>query len=158
MFMYLWRVLSAGDGLLADAKYELSFEVRFASNWPAGLAGIGGAPAESNFLKAGGAPRKPELSREPNESTSRLNIDKGNQGIGGSEMSVIGDIRNGRSIAEPNDGRIYTIVQRRHKHPVAIPTDGAGRIWVLVGTDSGFEGITTLYYTHLRIKLTPVST
>ena len=32
--------------------------------------------------------------------------------------------------------------------PCTATTNDAGRIWLIIGTDSGYEGITTLYYTH----------
>jgi hypothetical protein len=31
-----------------------------------------------------------------------------------------------------------------------------GTFWLLVGTDSGFEGTTTLYYQRIGVTLTPV--
>ena len=35
-------------------------------------------------------------------------------------------------------------------------TDGAGTLWVFVGTDSGFEGATAVYYSRIEIKLEPI--
>ena len=36
---------------------------------------------------------------------------------------------------------------------VEVVADPAGRVWLLVGTDSGYEGITSLYYTLIRAEL-----
>ena len=32
-------------------------------------------------------------------------------------------------------------------------TDGTGRLWVFVGTDSGFEGLTAVYYDQVIVEL-----
>lgn len=39
----------------------------------------------------------------------------------------------------------------QHRHPVT--TDDSGQLWVLIGTDSGFEGLTGIYYTTIEIEL-----
>ena len=40
-----------------------------------------------------------------------------------------------------------------NERPLAMTADAAGNLWVFVGTDSGFEGKTTLYYTSIEIIL-----
>ena len=151
IFMYMFRRLSGADGLSAAEEYMLTFDIRFASDAPAGLAGWGGPRAESVIVKAGGVPREPAIIVEDNDRL--INVDKGNQSNGGSEMSVAGDIRNGLG----EDGTIYNIVQRKHTHSQPVRADRAGRLWIIVGTDSGNEGIVTLYYTRISVRLTPVA-
>lgn len=34
-------------------------------------------------------------------------------------------------------------------------TDADGRLWVFIGSESGFEAKTALYYTSIRLELTP---
>ena len=34
--------------------------------------------------------------------------------------------------------------------------DNTGSAWLIVGTDSGFEGLTSLYYHRITYTLTPV--
>ena len=163
IFMFLSKGLTAADGLQSNTRYKLSFRVRFASDAPAGLGGVGGPPAEAVFLHAGGAPRPPVVKLD---STDRYvpAIEKGGQAFGGPEASVIGNIANGGP-AELNVG--YRIVSREGVHPNRpptrynqdgqyIPADGQGKLWLVVGTDSGFEGITSLYYTSINVVLTPV--
>jgi hypothetical protein len=36
-----------------------------------------------------------------------------------------------------------------------VTADETGAIWFIVGTDSGFEGLTTLYYDAISITLAP---
>jgi hypothetical protein len=37
-----------------------------------------------------------------------------------------------------------------------VKTDADGRLWVVIGTDSGFEGTTEIYYLNGTITLTPI--
>ena len=39
------------------------------------------------------------------------------------------------------------------ERPLTVETDGEGRFWLIVGTDSGFEGLTTLYYARITYRL-----
>jgi len=36
---------------------------------------------------------------------------------------------------------------------VTVEADDAGRVWLIVGTDSGFEGLTALYYARISYTL-----
>ena len=40
--------------------------------------------------------------------------------------------------------------------PVQVTADGEGRLWLIVGTDSGFEGLSAFYYARIACTLTPV--
>jgi hypothetical protein len=153
MFMYLSRALTGEHGVVAGQQYLATFSVRFASNSPAALGGIGGSPAGSVYLKVGAVPRRPriELMHESMGNFVTLNVDKGNQSQSGTEMSVAGDAANG----DQGDAQRYRIVTREHSHPESVVSAGS-RLWLVVGTDSGFEGITTLYYAAITAILTPV--
>jgi hypothetical protein len=37
--------------------------------------------------------------------------------------------------------------------PIHATADPDGRLWLMVGTDSGYEGLTRLYYTGIRVTL-----
>ncbi len=39
--------------------------------------------------------------------------------------------------------------------PLQVSSDADGKIWLIVGTDSGFEGLTALYYTRISYSQTP---
>lgn len=77
-----------------------------------------------------------------------MNIDKGNQSQGGNDMVVIGNV------GIPGDEFSYTLIQRDNmQQPVRVRTDDSGNLWVIIGTDSGFEGTTTLYYNTVEVFL-----
>jgi hypothetical protein len=154
LFMYLRRVVGASDGVQPDTAYQVGFMITFASSVPAGLIGAGGAPAEAVFMKAGASPRKPRNLVIPGVSNFVLNTKKSNQSGSGSEVSVAGNIANGGP-PDPND--VYRIVTREHVHPNPIRANDSGNMWLVVGTDSGFEGMTSLYYVSISVTLTPLS-
>lgn len=39
-------------------------------------------------------------------------------------------------------------------NPINVTTDSQGSAWVIVGTDSGFEGATTVFYDSIELTLT----
>ena len=61
------------------------------------------------------------------------------------------------TIAKPDDGTDDYVSLSRVSHGLELTTraDDDGRIWVLFGTDSAFEGPTSIYYTSVTIFLDP---
>ena len=154
VFMFLKRKLTAADGIVAGQEYQVKFTIKFASNAPSGAVGIGGAPGESVFLKAGASTVEPTTVVE--DGYDRLNVDKGNNSQGGTAASVVGHIANG---LEPQDGQAsvpYASLTREHAHTATVKADAQGNLWLLVGTDSGFEGLTAIYFQNIEVTLTPV--
>ena len=41
--------------------------------------------------------------------------------------------------------------------PLAVSADSEGRVWLIVGTDSGFEGLSAFYYTRVSYTLSAVN-
>lgn len=143
LFMYLKRQVS---GFEPRTAYHVSFVVEFATDVPIGCAGVGGSPGESVSVKAGATSVEP-LSIVNQSGDVRMNIDKGNQDTGGANAVILGNVAN--SIPCEQNIRRYDIKQLRSPKPVLVITDDSGSAWLVVGTDSGFEGVTTLYYTRI---------
>ena len=145
LFMFIKRKVS---GLVPNTTYTLVFEVELASNAPQGSFGAGGSPGGSVFLKAGASKIEPAKVIENNNYV--LNIDKGNQSMPGLNAIVLGDI------AVPSNSTEYALITRSNAFSSSSPvfmtqTNNEGEIWLLVGTESGFEGTTTVYYTKINI-------
>lgn len=149
LFMFLKRRLTSADGLVAGQRYEIHYTLTFASNACTYCAGIGGHPGMSVYLKAGASPIEP-MAYGPN---LRMNVDVGAQSNGGMAASVAGDIANGLSY---NPSRQYVSLQRAHRHPTPVTAPSNGELWLLIGTDSGFEGLTQLYYQRIDVRLVPI--
>jgi hypothetical protein len=150
VFMYLWRPVT---GLAPNRRYRVEVSVTFATNAPAGCFGIGGSPGESVYLKAGASPREPA-----NVITNGLvvpNFDKGNQAESGLDAVAIGDFTQ----PTPGDDCLAPSYQRKTlttgNSPPFVTSDAEGRLWLVIGTDSGYEGHTRAYFLELTATLTP---
>lgn len=150
LFMFLTREVT---GLKPQASYALTFELVLASNAGSGCTGIGGAPGESVYLKAGASSTEPRATADT-EGSLRLNVDKGIQASGGANAQVLGNIANG--LPECSSEAPFRLITRSNAGtPLLTTTDERGALWLLVGTDSGFEGTTQLYYDTIRVTLEP---
>jgi len=154
LFMFMKRRLNSGDGIVAGQAYQINFTLIFASIAQSGCVGIGGSPGDSVFLKAGASPAEP-LALLDAISWLRMNVDIGAQANGGIAASVTGTIANG--VPCDSAPKEFISIQRTHQHTSLVNTNSKGELWLLVGTDSGFEGLTALYYQRIDVTLTPVS-
>jgi hypothetical protein len=155
LFMFLKRRLTTADGIVAGQTYRVEYLITLASNAPSRCVGIGGAPGESVFLKAGASSIEPLAVLQPN-GYLRMNVDKGNQAQSGTAASVAGNIANGIPCEQALPYYPFALIQRPHQHTTNVTANKGGELWLLVGTDSGFEGLTRLYYQSIRVKLIPV--
>jgi len=142
LFMFMKKKIT---GLAPATDYNIFFDVELASNAPTGAVGIGGAPGESVFLKAGACYQEPKKLIDDNKYV--LNIDKGNQLTEGEDMIVLGHI----GVAPTTTA--YTIINRTNasSEPFKARSNSMGELWLIVGTDSGFEGTTAVYYTKINV-------
>jgi hypothetical protein len=75
----------------------------------------------------------------------------------GTAASVVGNIVNGLSADEIDMGNPpYVSLKRQHEHEYTVTASPDGELWLLVGTDSGFEGLTGIYYQRIVVTLKPV--
>lgn len=146
LFMYLTKKIRLGE---PNQTYHGKFEIQFATDAAESSIGVGGSPAHSVYMGVGLASIEPKKVLDSTSGHYRMNISKINQSQDGEDMKVIGDVSNGKS--EPE----YTIVTRTGEFTGK--TDSDGNIWIIVGTDSGFEAVTTLYYTRIKVELNAVT-
>jgi hypothetical protein len=160
LVMFMKRRLSTDDGIAAGQSYQVNFTIVFASNAPSGCIGAGGSPGDSVNLRAGASPAEPLalLSIPKPVPDLGLNVDIGG-GSGpakdGLAASFAGAIANG----QPCDlgPHPWVSIQRNHQHTTLVNANTQGEMWLFVGTDSGFEGFTSLYYERIDVTLTPVN-
>jgi hypothetical protein len=144
LFMFIKKKVS---GLQPNTTYEVLFNVKLASNAPTGSVGIGGSPGENVYLKAGASLIEPK--KELDAGMYRMNIDKGNQAEGGTDMITIGHVGVAANTTQ------FTIITRYNNSSTGFiaTTDAEGGMWLIIGTDSGYEGATTLYYTQIDVLI-----
>jgi len=142
LFMYLTKRV---QGLEPGVTYKGRFTLQIASDAKSGGVGAGGAPGESIGLGVGLTVKQPASSPDEN-NFYRMNMDKIQQCCtDGDDMVVIGDVANG------TDEYVYTLIERTGEFSAT--TDHQGVLWIIVGTDSGYEGKTTLYYSNIEVIL-----
>ena len=149
LFMFIKRRVR---GLVPDSTYQLELRVVFASNVPTGCAGIGGSPGESVFVKGGATAAEPlrVIDDSAGQATWTMNVDKGFQSEPGADAQVLGTFGNGRDCASSDFSYALKQVSNLELPAFTVTADGEGTAWLLLGTDSGFEGTTTIYYTEIE--------
>ena len=144
LFMFIKKKIT---GLEAGKKYTVNLTIDFATDVANNMVGIGGSPGESVFVKAGAVALEPKKMINTSENWFRMNIDKNNQSNSGNDMKVIGNFANGTKV------NTYTIKQLSTITPITVQANPQGEIWLVVGTDSGFEGRTTIYYNSVKATI-----
>ncbi|MFA6302046.1 MAG: hypothetical protein WC627_02810 [Legionella sp.] len=152
LFMFAYKKIT---GLKPNTQYQVSFSVEFASNGPVGSSGIGGSPGDAVYVKIGAVTEKPKRYLDE-EQMYRIGLDKGNQASDGADMILIGNLA--VDIADnATDYRLKTLpyqpdaqMQDKLEH-YTVTSNAQGEVWLVFGTDSGYEGLTKVYYTNLTV-------
>jgi hypothetical protein len=151
LFMYAYKKIK---GLKPNTTYKVSFSLEFASNAPLESFGVGGSPGDGVYMKIGVVSKEPQRYID-DLNYYRINLDKGDQQGDGKDMILIGTI--GVDTKEPTY-RLKTLPylpneEMQHKlNQYTVTTNNKGEVWAIFGTDSGFEGPTTLFYTNLSLS------
>lgn len=138
-------------GLTPNTAYDVQVTVDFGSMYSGDMAGIGGGPGTSVFFKVGALANEPRKIR--NGNYFNLNADKGNQSLDGTQAFLVGTA----SVGDADPGGYVSISRSNDDRPLRATTNDKGELWVFFGTDSGFEGLTVLYYQQVEVGLTPAT-
>ena len=147
LFIYIKKQIS---GLQAGQLYDIEFQVNIVSGEATGCAGVGGSPGDSVWVHAGATTFEPQTILRGEDF--RVNIDRGNQSMGGSQGVVLGTIANSKTDCSQN---IFEAKLLATHLPHTVTADGAGRVWIHVGIDSGFEAYSEIYLQSMFIILKP---
>jgi hypothetical protein len=134
------------DGLQPNKTYAVTFDVNFASNAPSNSIGIGGSPDLA--FGVGGIPFPPANTTD-GDNWHRPNFKSDLQSrLSNDTLQMTGTIGVGEDATE------FALINRNNNgSPIMLTANNKGELWLMMGTDSGFEGTTTLYYTSIKIKL-----
>lgn len=145
--MWLVKQLS---GLAPESKYTIETEVELASKYPDGSVGIGGSPGNSVHLVSKFATKGYTLEKKSGNNVELI-LTK-TESVPESVMNIdLGDV------SIPSEEYVYQLITRKKTSETnVVMTDIDGKLWAVVGTWSGFEGISTLYYTRIKLTLTKV--
>lgn len=146
----LWMQYKAEVTLPANRALLVRFDVEIATNAPSGCAGVGGSPGEGVTVKAGASVTEPDREVD-GQGIWRLTVDKGQQTSGGADVAIIGDLSSSRTCDEAPRWELKDL-----GGSMMLTTDSTGRAWLFVGTDSGYEARSEVYYTRFRVTFEPV--
>lgn len=137
--------------LKPNTFYDVAFYVQIATNINDQCAGIGGSP-HSVTVKAGLSQQQPTTTLDE-LNHYRLNLDFGNQVQGGLDGISLGDIA-APDLSDCDPGSdVYTYKTLKNtKQNFEVATSSNGELWLTLLTDSGFEGITSIYFTSVNVE------
>lgn len=145
-------------GLLPNTVYRLELEAEIASNVPSGCVGTGGSPGESVWIKLGASTEEPLAPTDTSGGSpiKRLNIDYGVQANSGDDALIVGTMGNGYACGDDSVPWVLRSLSTQGQ-PFRATSDADGVLWLIAGTDSGFESRTDIYLTALRVRLEPAA-
>lgn len=143
--MFMGYIKKIGN-LTPGQTYRFTISFKLATNVDGGLIGAGGAPGESVFVKCGIVSIQPQAVLQE-DGSYRLNLDKGNQAEGGKDMAVLGDI------AKTDDKYPGDYVFKSYKTTAEAVAGEDGSVYLIIGTDSGFEGMTDYYLDNVTVRM-----
>jgi hypothetical protein len=149
LFMFVKKKLGAQDGIQANVVYNVTLEVQIVTSAASGCMGAGGAPGEAQYMKAGAMDEEPKPVL--NDGFYEMNIQKGQQSSGGTDMEVIGDVGNGSGDCSGETWEYKTLKLEGFQ----VKTGDSAVLWLCAGTDSGYEGINYYYFTSFKATVTP---
>ncbi len=142
-------------GLNPNSYYNLTVTLRIASKYPLNSVGIGGSPGAAVHVVTFASPKGYEKKyTDPKE-----------EGAGYFEISIIKDQTDNKAQADIELGNVgidgdaftYQMIERKNAQAAMCKTDANGKIWIVAGTWSGFEGLSTLYYDEIVLEFNPVN-
>jgi hypothetical protein len=145
LFMFMTKKI---EDLKPNTEYNASLLLKMYTNQSGGMMGVGGAPGESVSIKVGILGKQPKIveGNGSSESNYLMNIDKGNQSTEGKDAKIVGNIVKPDS---EQDGFQPVSFNFNNK----VTTNGNGELYVIIGSDSGYEGLTTLYFDDVKLTL-----
>lgn len=141
LFMGYYKKLS---GFAPGKTFTVNLSFELATNADGGMIGIGGSPGSSVYVKCGITSQEPAAVEA--EYGHRLNIDKGNQGTDGKDMKIAGTIEKHETLFPGQ----YEF--NGYRATVEMTADRTGNAYLIIGTDSGFEGITSYYVSNIELQ------
>ncbi|MCE6991636.1 hypothetical protein [Dyadobacter sp. CY323] len=147
MFMYLKKKIT---GLVPNGTYSVVFDLDLATKYSEGAPGAGGSPSSSVYIKAGASPVEP--AKKLVNKFYEFTLDKGQQANEGKDAVLLGNASNGLEEEK------YAIVKRSNADkPFTVKVNAQGELWLFIGSDSGFEGLNTLYFDRAKVTIKEVA-
>lgn len=133
------------EGLKPNTDYQFDISFRLATNVPADSFGVGGSPADSVYVKTGVFSVEPKLEKDATGVFRFSNIDIGSQAQSGQDAVVVGNM------ARQDGASDNSFTWKAFNSKTNYRSDVNGCVYLLIGTDSGFEGFTEYYLDDVSV-------
>lgn len=133
VFMFIKKKV---DGLRPNTNYSVVYEVSLSTDAVAG---------QGIILKCGASELEPKKVIE--DSYYVLNVDKGDDTTSGENAISLGDIG---SLSPTDEYNSVTKGNINAYQPFVTRTNSKGELWLFLGTDSLYEGTTTVYFHQIN--------
>ncbi|WP_394833279.1 hypothetical protein LVJ94_42930 [Pendulispora rubella] len=153
MDLHLVRKLTAADGVQANTDYDVIVTVDLAGAAPTDAVGVGGSP--NLQIKARAVTQDPTAYAYVGQHVRFKDIDMSPQS--GTDVGVNGVCYTENPQAgEPKcpQGRIpFHLNRGKPSRPIRVRSNAAGEFWLTVGSHSGFESFSAIYYARIQVEL-----
>lgn len=139
------------SGFVPGAKYNLTFSLTHATDASLDCFGAGGSRGASIYMVAAASGDEPKTVKQAN-GEYRMNLDRGNNAESGTQGKVLGLL--GSEELECG-GAGWAKVTRKLDDTIAVTADKEGKLWIVLGTDSGFESANALYLLSATVNVKP---
>ncbi|MBS6560867.1 MAG: hypothetical protein KH355_11395 [Clostridiales bacterium] len=142
------------EGFVPSKTYHFTVSFKLATNVESGLVGVGGSPGEGVAVKCGITSTEPMSTLVENGTFEyyRMNIDTGSQGNSGKDMVIVGDM------AKTKNSRPGEYEFKEFHAEFDVTSNIRGEVFLIIGTDSGFEATTSYYLDDISVNYTSSST
>jgi hypothetical protein len=138
-------------GFVAGAKYNLTFSLTYATDASADCFGVGGSRGSSIYMVVAASGDEPKTVKQAN-GEYRMNLDRGNNAESGTQGKVLG-VQGVEGLS--CEGGAWTQATRKSDEAIAVTADKEGKLWVVLGTDSGFESTNALFLLSATVNVKP---
>lgn len=145
LYMFMTKSIGKAEGIVPGATYEVRFRITFDSNAPTGCLGTGGAPGEGVVLQANTINERPQTFVDDQNILRTLF----------SHGKFVSNIANGID-CEVSQGEYVRLIKLQPT-VIEVRSGKDGKLWLVVGTDSGFESTTALFYEKIEVFINQVN-
>jgi hypothetical protein len=139
-------------GFVPGAKYALTFEMRYVTDASTACFGVGGSRGGSIYMVVAASADEPKTVKQA-DGNYRVNLERGNQAESGRQGKVLG-VQGSDDLA--CDSGKWVAQTRKSDEAIELQADKDGKLWIMLGTDSGFEAANALYLQGATVNVKPI--
>lgn len=141
LFLYAKKKVS---GLNSSRTYLVYYSVDLSSSYP----DTANSPGRMGSLKVGASVDEPKVVQNTETKYNGIAIKKGLWSVDGKEMVILGNLSN--TATTPG----YKLIgYNNNAKPLEIKPNAQGEIWLCVGADTHYKGVTTVFFDRIKVTI-----